>query len=166
MQTRKQSISEKKESASNAEIDAVSDEIHDRCDSSKKTLARKSFKARMVKRNVNEHLLKCDMCMKSFNRKIFSMMHNAVRYVNRKQYKCGECKKKYIYKKCMKKHVINHIIERAIKCHICSESFYKKYCLKIHIIQHNHYQLFKCDVCKMIFKRKQDLKRHIKQHSA
>lgn len=133
---------------------------------------------------------KCDLCEKTFGRKISLRRHIAA-FHEGKRYKCETCGKEFMMTSNLNKHIktvhegkrhtcekcgkefgymgelkvhihIVHEGQKDYKCKICSKSFSFSRSLKSHIFNvHKGQKDYQCETCGKYFNNRRDLKRHV-----
>ena len=80
-------------------------------------------------------------------------------------YECGYCKKSFVDKSTLKKHVKTvHVNLKNFKCDECDKSFGQNWILQQHIaIVHRNEKEFKCDHCEKAFGQNGHLKIHMRR---
>merc|ERR1712168_63127 len=77
-------------------------------------------------------------------------------------YRCPECKKKYLNKTALRKHVESHTQIKPLKCNICQDSFLLRCDLSDH--KKIHSKQYQCDQCYVFFDQKVGLDKHMLKH--
>ena len=94
---------------------------------------------------------KCDICLKSFNKK-----SNFVRHEKNAKTNCSICAETFCTLKDCQQHMITHQL-KEIKCCFCHKSFSSKGGLKKHVAGRVE---FKCDLCDKVLCNSFDMKMH------
>lgn len=97
-------------------------------------------------------------CYKAELRKHISEMH-----CGDKMYACKMCKKNFINKYRLQRHVAMHTKKPELECTICGRQFMRKHALIEHFS--THLTSFQCKFCPKILSTKQILKTHLKTHT-
>ncbi|XP_014203950.1 zinc finger and BTB domain-containing protein 49 [Copidosoma floridanum] len=104
----------------------------------------------------------CDVCKKRFIQKNKLLRHLTCVH-DRNEVECHDCGKKFNSKDYLKLHVLIHQ-ERILKCSFCTKTFTLDCNRKRHELFHSPNRPHKCDVCPANFVTKYLLKRHKKIH--
>ena len=124
--------------------------------------------------NLNQHIKihdkskrnKCDVCSKSFHKKLNSTYHY-LSHTGEKPFSSQICDKQYSQKDNLVRHQATHIDVKSFKCAICLES--RSYKTKNQLTNHMvyHYEpKFACSQCDYKTHTKQCLNKHTKVHAA
>ncbi|XP_065556494.1 zinc finger protein 791-like isoform X2 [Artemia franciscana] len=79
--------------------------------------------------------------------------------------KCGICKKTYVNRRSLLRHLGRHVKGRKYICNICDLSFFRDWALKMHIQRHTGDKKFNCDKCGKNFYTRSILNQHLKKHA-
>ena len=104
----------------------------------------------------------CPNCPKRFNTRRHLESHIRM-HTNDRRFKCSECDKTYKYDAQLRIHHRLHTGQRFY-CEVCKKPFIDKADLKRHLISHSDLRPYKCDTCGAAFKRKGVLNAHISRH--
>lgn len=107
---------------------------------------------------VVRHLHLCDVCPKSFPKRILLNRHRA-RHNYQSGKVCSECGDMMNVATDEKKHEENHCKKRQFKCQQCSQTFSIKQTYLSHIQNHDNY---KCPCCDITFASKKKAHEHLK----
>lgn len=78
-------------------------------------------------------IYQCDVCFKQYNKQFKLSNHRNV-HTREKEFKCKFCDKVYMFRRSLQLHLKLH--ENGYKCEVCNENFVQKLKLKRHQIQH------------------------------
>lgn len=104
----------------------------------------------------------CDVCGKSFVNVSYLKTHK-LQHLGSDHYpfECGECKKKFLYKKTKEEHVLRvHSSIRNFECKICGAKKATKNSLKTHVNTHTREKEYKCKECPKVFASSANLAIH------
>ncbi|KAK2712833.1 hypothetical protein QYM36_011508 [Artemia franciscana] len=79
---------------------------------------------------------------------------------------CGICKKTYVNRRSLLRHLGRHVKGRTYLCNICGLSFFRANALNLHIQRHTGDKNFTCDKCGKNFYSMSLLNQHLKKHAA
>ncbi|GBP42727.1 PR domain zinc finger protein 5 [Eumeta japonica] len=107
----------------------------------------------------------CPYCQERFFQEYFRVQHLVDKHgIERPEYKCPICDKKYLTKSLCTNHVKNvHMKEKNHECDLCSMRFYTKSDKNRHRVTHTGEKNFVCTFCTNLFATKDSLRRHIKR---
>ena len=80
-------------------------------------------------------------------------------------HQCEICKKLYMRRCDLKKHLISHSESKEFKCPTCGSKFKRFQDLKKHQVDHES-EPFICKICSAVIKHKRNFERHMSKHSA
>lgn len=110
---------------------------------------------------------KCNICTKSFCRKVILDNHLKFVHANPELFQCERCDKTFKHKHYLKLHLVSHEEKRDFSCskNGCKSSFKTMKHLKEHVKRiHNSTNQFICEHCSKVFKRKHHFNQHLKTH--
>ncbi|CAH1782390.1 unnamed protein product [Owenia fusiformis] len=120
-------------------------------DSIKKRIKIKKIKKSVIfilghlTKSTGERNFKCDVCLKTFNRKCRLETHSKI-HTGERNFKCNICLKTFNNKYYLVTHSKIHTGENNFKCVVCSKTFIRKSQLREHGVAHTGEKIFKCDI--------------------
>ena len=110
----------------------------------------------------SERKFGCPHCPKRCNTRRHIESHIRM-HTNERRFKCSECEKTYKYDAQLRIHHRLHTGQR-FHCEVCKKPFVDKAEMKRHMVIHSDLRPYKCDTCGAAFKRKGVLNAHISRH--
>ena len=97
----------------------------------------------------NEKPFQCEICYKSFERKVNLIKHIAVVHEKTTSVRCDLCTKIFSQSHHLKEHISSvHERNKQFKCEYCNKAFTSKGNMDRHIIRvHEGKKLFHCEIC-------------------
>lgn len=146
-------------------IQSIHCEKNYKCDQCSSAYGRKDHLQRHIetRHNKDSSIQKpqfdCDMCEKKFTTKAYLAKHKLLH--TDRLYACKHCSETFPEKEQMKEHQKKkHTQPRNFLCNICGDSFQRNEYLKIHMRRHTGEKPYKCRFCEKGFPRSTDLKMH------
>ncbi|XP_034017146.1 zinc finger and SCAN domain-containing protein 31-like isoform X2 [Thalassophryne amazonica] len=113
---------------------------------------------------IQEKLLSCPECSKTFNFKTDLMQHLRT-HTRQKPLSCSECGITFECKTTLQKHATIHTGVGSFNCCVCGKIFSAAGNLKTHMRIHSEHRPFHCLECGKAFRFKHHLKEHIRIHT-
>lgn len=146
-------------------IQSIHCEKNYKCDQCSSAYGRKDHLLRHIETRHNKDpsiqkpQFNCDMCEKKFTTKAYLAKHKLLH--TDRLYACKHCSETFPEKELMKEHQKEkHAQPRNFLCNICGDSFQRNEYLKIHMRRHTGEKPYKCRFCEKGFPRSTDLKMH------
>ncbi|XP_065364675.1 zinc finger protein 782-like [Calliphora vicina] len=150
-------------------IQSIHCEKNYKCDQCSSAYGRKDHLQRHIETRHNKDptvqkpQFDCDMCEKKFTTKAYLAKHKLLH--TDRLYACKHCSETFPEKEQMKEHQKKkHAQPRNFLCNICGDSFQRNEYLKIHMRRHTGEKPYKCRFCEKGFPRSTDLKMHERYH--
>ncbi|XP_023303972.2 zinc finger protein 420 [Lucilia cuprina] len=150
-------------------IQSIHCEKNYKCDQCSSAYGRKDHLQRHIETRHNKDptiqkpQFDCDMCEKKFTTKAYLAKHKLLH--TDRLYACKHCSETFTEKEQMKEHQKKkHAQPRNFLCNICGDSFQRNEYLKIHMRRHTGEKPYKCRFCEKGFPRSTDLKMHERYH--
>ncbi|XP_015114598.1 gastrula zinc finger protein XlCGF57.1 [Diachasma alloeum] len=109
-------------------------------------------------------IFQCDVCKKVFMTKSVLERH-ILTHTHERQFDCKICGKRFKQAGHLKSHTLVHTGERKFACSICSKRFTLSNSLKKHMYVHNGEKPYQCDVCGSRFLERRNLNGHLMTHT-
>ena len=114
----------------------------------------------------NSMYFNCKVCKKSFTSLQSLISHMKIhgsKELKKKEFSCGQCKRKFRQKCSFQLHISKHANSNLFYCSKCHR-FYKTAIYSEHMKQHNTRREYRCDVCNKILSSGASLWAHKKIH--
>ena len=108
------------------------------------------------------HTFKCDLCSKSFQKKIDLKRHQRLHDGTSSIFECKICFKTYTSPGSLHNHMRIHQESNLFRCEYCNKGFTQNHHLKRHLRIHTGISPFNCRYCNRPFKYKTSCQRHEK----
>uniref|UniRef100_A0A8C6U5A3 C2H2-type domain-containing protein n=1 Tax=Neogobius melanostomus TaxID=47308 RepID=A0A8C6U5A3_9GOBI len=89
----------------------------------------------------------------------------ADRGAERKKHQCNFCKKRFVKKSDLERHLRSQMEDKLYSCLICEQSFSKKCSLNAHVRTHTEERPYSCTTCKKTFSQRANLWSHKRIHT-
>lgn len=106
----------------------------------------------------------CDLCNKSFNKRLYLKQHNKYYHNGVQPFKCQMCGKRFANGESYENHAAKHSSIKPFKCETCPKAFHHKIDLRRHMYLHSDSKPFPCDLCGKGFIRKDHMLNHVNTH--
>ncbi|XP_041664300.1 gastrula zinc finger protein XlCGF57.1-like [Cheilinus undulatus] len=111
-----------------------------------------------------EKCFSCSFCKKRFMKKAEMVRHIRV-HTGEKPFSCSFCGKRYSLRGNLRQHILIHTGEKPFSCSVCGKRFKQRGHLKNHSVVHTGEKPFSCSLCDKRFSLVENLKQHLIIHT-
>ncbi|XP_049944943.1 zinc finger protein ZFP2-like isoform X1 [Schistocerca serialis cubense] len=119
---------------------------------------------RVLRTHVQQHLLKCDICHKTWNDANSLELHYRT-HTGERPYCCDTCGQKFSRRDHLRLHRLQHTGVRPYRCDTCGKAFLRSNGLRQHSLQHTGERPHECSVCHKRFTYGSNLAQHMRVHT-
>lgn len=106
----------------------------------------------------------CSECKRSFLLRA-NLRKHLRKHMGLKPHPCTECEKTFNLKKELLEHLRTHLVQEPFQCTECEKRFHRRGHLTVHWRMHSGERPFQCTECDRSFIQKVHLNRHLRVHS-
>ncbi|AXN91138.1 putative zinc-finger containing protein [Namao virus] len=106
---------------------------------------------------------RCEVCKKTYLWKN-SLVRHMKTHVGKKPFKCKHCDMCFIENFMLQNHIRNNTRQKRYLCTNCTKTFVQRCALIKHNVYHDYIKIYKCKKCNKVFSRKDNRNRHRKTH--